>query len=151
MDLIRERMLMSNRKGSDVDMSTWEKVAEISDVASEQRVNLSKPCTEIIVVGEGIKALRTGQIFMMINNTIHINGSNDNFNTDNPTFYIAKLKICGYGIVVEMRGSMYSLTTFDRQLTAIIKADITEITSVEMIASNSGNAFKSGKFEFWGR
>lgn len=50
MDLVRERMLMSNRKGSDTDMSMWEKVAESSDVVNEQSVTLSKPCTEITSV-----------------------------------------------------------------------------------------------------
>lgn len=150
MDLIRERGLL-NSKGSDTDMSTWEKVGESSDVVNEPSVILSKPCTEIIIVGEGFKALQNAQIHLMINNSIHINGSNDNLNASNPSYYIAKLKVCGYGIVAEIRGNGYSLTTFSTQNTAIIKADITEITSVKMIANNTDNAFTSGKFEIWGR
>lgn len=148
MDLIRERGLL-NSKGSDTDMSTWEKVGESSDVVNEPSVILSKPCTEIIIVGEGFKALKGAQTHLMINNSIRINGSNENLNASNPSYYIAKLKVCGYGIVAEMRGNGYFLTTFSTQLTAIIKADITEITSVKMIANIT--AFTSGKFEIWGR
>lgn len=150
MDLIRERGLL-NSKGSDTDMRTWEKVGESSDVVNEPSVILSKPCTEIIIVGEGFKALQNAQINLMINNSIHMNGSNDSLNTSNPRYYIAKLKVCGYGIVAEIRGDGYFLTTFSTQLTAIIKADITEITSVKMTAGGTGNAFTSGKFEIWGR
>lgn len=150
MDLVEQRRLL-NRKGSAVDMNTWEKVGESSDVVNEQSVILSKPCTEIIIVGEGFKALQNAQIHLMINNSIHVNGSNDNLNTSNPSYYIAKLKVCGYGIIAELRANGYFLTTFVSQLTAIIKADIAEITSVKMIANNTGNAFTSGKFEIWGR
>lgn len=150
MDLIRERGLL-NSKGSDTDMSTWEKVAESSDVVNEPSVILSKPCTEIIIVGEGFKALKSAQTHLMINNSIHINGANNNVTDSNPNYYLAKLKVCGYGIVAEMRGNVYFLTTFSAQLTAIIKADITEITSVKMIANGVDNAFTSGKFEIWGR
>lgn len=148
MDLIRERGLL-NSKGSDTDMSTWEKVGESSDVVNEPSVILSKPCTEIIIVGEGFKALKGDQTHLMINNSIRINGTNENLNASNPNYYLAKLKVCGYGIVVEMRGNGYPLTTVVPQFTALIKADITEITSVKMIANTT--AFTSGKFEIWGR
>lgn len=152
MDLAERRRLL-NRKGSDVDMMTWEKVGESSNVVNEQSVTLSKPCTEIIIIGEGLKALQSSQIFLKINNSIHINGSNDNLNASNPSYYLVKLKVCGYGIIAEMRGNTYSLTTFIPQHTAIVKADITEITSVKMITGlfDKGNAFTSGKFEIWGR
>ena len=151
MDLVRERALMTNRKGSDADMNTWEKVGESLDVVSEPSVTLSKPCTEIIIIGEGFKTLQNTQMYLTINNSIYMSGSNDNLNTSNPSYYLAKLKVCGYGIVAELRGNTYNLQTFVTQLNAIYKTDITEITSVKMIASNTGNAFTSGKFEIWGR
>lgn len=150
MGLIRERGLL-NSKGSDTDMSTWEKVGESADVTKEASVTLSKPCTEIIVIGDGFKALQNAQTHLIINNSIRMSGSNENLTTSVPTYYIAKLKLCGYGIVAEIRGNQYYLTTFSTQFNAIYKCDIAEINSVKIIANNTGNAFTSGKFEIWGR
>lgn len=150
MDLIRERMMLT-KKASDADMSTWEKVGESLDVVNEPSVTLSKPCTEIIIVGDGFKALQNAQTHLMINDSIRINGLNENLNTSTSNYYMAKLKLCGYGIVAEIRGNGYNLTTFSIQFTAIYNVDIAEITSVKMIANNTNNAFTSGKFEIWGR
>ncbi len=152
MDLIRERGLL-NSKGSDTDMSTWEKVGESSDVVSKPSVTLSKPCTEIIIIGEGFKAAENGQIKLEINNTFYfmVNGLNTNLNVSAQTYYLAKLRVCGFGIDAEIRGDTYPLSTFSQLFASIVRFNVAEITSIKLKPNVSTNAFTSGKFEIWGR
>lgn len=152
MDLIRERGLL-NSKGSDTDMSTWEKVGESSDVVSEPSVTLSKPCTEIIIFGEGFEATQAGQILIEINNVSYhvISGINSNLITSHKTCYLAKLRVCEFGIDAEVRGDHYPLSTFSQLFTAIFKFNVAEITSIKLKPNFSTTAFTSGTFEIWGR
>ena len=153
MDLVRERALMTTRKGSDVDMNTWEKVGESLDVVNGPSVILSKPCTEIIIFGEGFEATQAGQILIEINNVLYhaISGINTNLSASYKTYYLAKLRVCGFGIDAEVRGDQYPLSTFSQLFTAIFRFNVAEITSIKLKPNFSTNAFTSGKFEIWGR
>ena len=152
MDLIRERGLL-NSKGSDTDMSTWEKVGESSDVVNKPSVTLSKPCTEIIIIGEGFKATQNGQIILKINNILYftVNGLNTNLSSSTQTYYLAKLRVCGFGIDAEVRGDSYPLSTFSQSFSSIVRFNVAEITSIKLMPNISTNTFTSGKFEIWGR
>lgn len=67
MDLVRERMLMSNRKESDVDMKQWKKVKVFEDLTKESSVTFSESYTELMIISENVKAEDNSQLYIYLN------------------------------------------------------------------------------------
>ena len=81
MDLAeRRRLLMSNRKGSDVDMKEWKKVKVFEDLTQESSVTFDEPYTELIIISENLKGENGSQLIKYINNAF-VGGRNDDISS----------------------------------------------------------------------
>lgn len=133
----------------------WTKVGECSDVTQSPTVSLSKPCTEIIAIGSGLKGSGSSQVLCYVadgaNISANINGVNGGLRENIESTYMAELKVIeGVGIKGMIRSDLFSLSTCSTCFSTFVEASIGAIEKVEL-KSQSFVTLTSGSFIVYGR
>lgn len=151
MDLVRERALMTTRKGSDADMKQWKKVKVFENLTKESSVTFNEPYTELMIISENVKAKEDGsQLMKYINNTA-VSGQNGDLKSTVGHNCVDFIECIADGYIrnTHMQKQQYSISTMGNVACAIHNIGESEITNLRL-APQYGN-FASGKVTVYAR
>ena len=150
MDLVRERMLMADRKGSDADMKQWKKVKVFEDLTKESSVTFSEPYTELMIISENLKGDNGVQLIKYLNNKA-VGGQNGDISSTTGYNCIDFFECITDGIVknTHIQKQQYAISTVSVISCGIFNIGVSEITSLRL--SPQYKTFTSGKATVYAR
>lgn len=151
MDLARERMLMADRKGSDVDMKQWKKVKVFEDLTKESSVTFDEPYTELIIISENLKGGENGsQLMKYLNNTL-IGGQNGDISSTTGYNCIDFIECITDGYIknVHLQKQQYPIMGLSATFCGLVNIGASEITSLRIAPQYK--TFTSGKATVYAR
>lgn len=150
MDLARERMLMADRKGSDVDMKQWKKVKVFEDLTKESSVTFDEPYTELIIISENLKGENGSQLMKYLNNRI-VSGQNGDISSTTGFNCIDIIKCIADGYIknTHVQKQQYPVHVLSASFGSLTNIGVSEITSLRL--SPQYNTFTSGKATVYAR
>ena len=144
MDLVRERALMTTRKGSDADMKQWKKVKVFEDLTKKSSVTFDEPYTELMIISENLKGENGSQLMKFLNGQM-VSGQNGDISSTTGFNCIDIIKCVADGYIrnTHLQRQQYPATGLNDAFVGLFNISSTEMTSLRL-TPQYGN-FLSGK------